>query len=330
MELIERYIYAVGQKIWSKNRKDIEEELRSILYDNLEEISEGGEPDQEKVKEMLKNYGTPSQVASRYGSSDKYIIGPKVYDAYNFTLKIVLTVLFFLTTAGVILSIVTQTSEPHIGVRILELIPRYITAFATGIGFVTIIFSLIERFDKGDVAELTKEWNPDKLPKLVVDNDKVRRTGVIVNIMFIILALILFNAYPERVAVFYTDGSGWVSYPSLSRTALEAYLPFWNIIWGISLVNSIILLRTGRWNFVTRIVKLMNSLFIIAILIYMIGGPGIFNTDSIFSVSNASGQDLDDVFNILSTMMRFVYGILALVVLGELGYRGYKYVKESH
>jgi hypothetical protein len=329
MELIERYINAVGHKIWSKNRKGIEEELRSILYDNLEEISESGEPDEEKVKEMLKNYGSPSQVASRYGTSDKYIIGPRVYDAYIFVLKIVLTVLFFLTTAGVIISIVTQANDLHIGIRILELIPRYITAFATGFGFVTIIFFLIERFDKGVESELTKVWNPDKLPKLVKDNDKIRRTGQIVNIMFIVLALILFNAYPERVAVFYSDGSGWMSYPSLSKTALEAYLPFWNIIWGISLVNSIILIRTGKWNYVTRIVKLVNLMFIIAVLIYMISGPGIFNTDSLVAVSDAAGENLADVFKILSTMMKFIYGIVALLVAGDIGYTVYKFIKEK-
>lgn len=330
MDLIERYIYAVGQKIWSKNRKDIEEELRSILYDNLEEISESGEADEEKVKEMLKNYGSPAQVASRYGTSDKYIIGPRVYDAYVFVLKIVLTVLFLLTTAGVIISIVTQSNDVHIGIRILELIPRYITAFATGMGFVTIVFFFIDRFDRGEEAELTKEWNPDKLPKLVKDNDKVRRTGQIVSIMFVVLAIILFNAYPERVAVFYSDGSGWMSYPSLSKKALEAYLPFWNIFWGISLVNSAILVRTGKWNPVTRTVKLINSLFVIGILIYMIAGPGIFNTDSVAAVSDATGQELKDVFKVLSTIMRFVYGIVALVVAGDIGYTAYRFIKERH
>ena len=96
------------------------------------------------------------------------------------------------------------------------------------------------------------------------------------------------------------------------------------------MINSVILIRTGKWNTVSRIVKLVNSLFVIGILVYMIAGPGIFNTDSIAAVSDAAGQELKDVFMVLSTIMRFVYGIVALVVAGDIGYTAYKFIKERH
>ena len=56
MNLIERYVYEVGQNLSGKNRQDIEKEIRSLIEDSLEARtqSEGRPADDEMMVSVLK------------------------------------------------------------------------------------------------------------------------------------------------------------------------------------------------------------------------------------------------------------------------------------
>ena len=54
MELIERYIYAVGKKLPRKQREDIGKELTSLIMDELDARTGGGEPSKEDISAVLK------------------------------------------------------------------------------------------------------------------------------------------------------------------------------------------------------------------------------------------------------------------------------------
>ena len=75
MELIDRYVYDVGRYLPRKNRADIQAELRSLLMDTLESRVKG-EPSEEDVVALLKEFGPPEKVAASYWPEGQYLIGP--------------------------------------------------------------------------------------------------------------------------------------------------------------------------------------------------------------------------------------------------------------
>jgi hypothetical protein len=330
MDLIERYIYAVGQKIWSKNRKDIENELRTILYDNLDEMTKGEEATEQQIKDMLKKFGSPSEVASRYNTTEKHLIGPNVYDLYILVLKIALILTFVGVTIGTIASFVTISSDANIVGRLLLIIPQYMAAFATSFGYVTAIFYLVERFGTSEEIKIDGDWSPDKLPKLVSEQDRVKHIGIIVNIILIIFALVIFNFYPNHISLSYTSGDGWVRFSALSDLALKQYLPLWNIVWILSLAMNAILLRMGKWSLYVKVFKAVLSIASIVILVMMIKGPDLLSIESLTAAMAQTGQDMTEVLQMLLTLFKTVYAVIIVLIAVELGMDGYKYIKQKH
>lgn len=330
MDLIERYIYAVGQKIWSKNRKDIENELRTILYDNLDEVTQGKEATEEQIKDMLKRFGSPSEVASRYNTTEKHLIGPNVYDLYVLVLKIVLIVSFVGITIGTVTSFITMSQDANVIGRVLLVIPQYIAGLVTSFGYVTAIFYLVERFGTSEEIKIDSDWSPEKLPKLVSEQDRVKRIGIIINIILIIFALIIFNFYPNQISISYTSGDGWVRFSALSEVALKQYLPLWNIVWILSLIMNTLLLRMGKWSLYTKIFKAVLSIASIIILAIMIKGPDLLSIESLSAALAQTGQDMTDVLQMLLKLFKTIYVVVIVIIVVELGMDGYKYIKQSH
>lgn len=76
-DLIERYVHQVGRFVPPSARADIEAELRSQLYDQLEDRY-GVEPTPAEIAAMLTELGEPIQIAASY-HEERYLIGPAVY-----------------------------------------------------------------------------------------------------------------------------------------------------------------------------------------------------------------------------------------------------------
>src|SRR5439155_15304481 len=91
MELIERYLQAV--KFWlSKNqRQDIIAELSEDIHSQIEERESalGRKLTDDDVEQILKQRGRPLLVAEKY-LPQKSLIGPVLFPAYRFVLKLAL------------------------------------------------------------------------------------------------------------------------------------------------------------------------------------------------------------------------------------------------
>ena len=79
MNLIDKYIAEVGKHLPRKNRADIEAEIRSTLEDILDERTmTDGPADEATVMTLLKEYGSPREVAATY-KPQQYLIGPRLF-----------------------------------------------------------------------------------------------------------------------------------------------------------------------------------------------------------------------------------------------------------
>ena len=92
MNLIDKYIAEVGKHLPRRNRADIEAEIRSTLEDMLEERTQGtGPADEATVMQLLKEYGSPREVAATY-KTHQYLIGPRLFPIFEMVVRIVFAV----------------------------------------------------------------------------------------------------------------------------------------------------------------------------------------------------------------------------------------------
>ncbi len=176
MEMIDRYLNAVGFWLPKKQKKDILAELEGDLKAEIEEREAGlgRKLVDAEVDEILKRRGAPILAAGRY-LPQRSLIGPVLFPIYTFVLKIVL---FFYLVPWFAVWLFAAVFIPsfraaHPGPELLESLSTLwdiaLSAFAT----ITIGFAAAEWFRVPD--RIAGKWAPRDLPK-VRDVRKIPRS----------------------------------------------------------------------------------------------------------------------------------------------------------
>jgi hypothetical protein len=87
MKLIEQYLRAISYNLPLSKRKDVVEELRSLMMDEIEQRF-GAEPGENDLRDYINEFGAPNQVAARYRSG-RGVIAEGFRDIYFLIIKIV-------------------------------------------------------------------------------------------------------------------------------------------------------------------------------------------------------------------------------------------------
>lgn len=280
MSLIDLYVAEVGKRLPLRSRKDIQAELRSTLQDMLDDRSQkAGRPADEAMEsELLKEYGSPEKVAATYHRT-QYLIGPRLYPFFVRVLQIVISVLsiVLLVTLGVKLG-----SQPLTGMDLARAIGEGLANILGGaigaFGNIALVFAVLERVLPPSEQESFKdgqavEWDPASL-KQEAAKPEVRLWEPITRILFTVAALVIFNFYPQIVAVGFLRSGQWVSIPVLTE-AFFRWLPFMNILWVLQIGLNLVLLRQMRWQPVTRWANIAIELAGIGIGLGLLGGPAV-------------------------------------------------------
>jgi hypothetical protein len=164
MDLLERYLQAVGQYLPAKGKDDTLAELRANLLAEMDgRVEELGRPlDEAEVAAVLEQHGRPVIVAARYLPQHS-LIGPGLFPLYWFTLLKSFP-LVALAYAAVQMANFIFGGGTNIGAAIGHF--PYV-AF-TFWGVVTLGFAVFE-FAQGRYfaqVKFAKEWNPRELPAL--------------------------------------------------------------------------------------------------------------------------------------------------------------------
>jgi hypothetical protein len=77
-DVIDSYVEDVMRRVPAKDRDDVGLELRGLLAEMLEDkaATEGALPDDSMVLAMLRDFGTPADIAARYQPSSDFVIIP--------------------------------------------------------------------------------------------------------------------------------------------------------------------------------------------------------------------------------------------------------------
>ncbi len=168
MDLLERYLQAVGQYLPEETRQDVLAELRVNLLAEMDARAEEMERplSDSDAAAILKAHGRPMLVAARY-LPQHYLIGPAVFPFYLLTLRkgapLVVLIYFVARVATFVFSPTAGAFTASIVTSFAQLVPVLLLFW----GAVTLTFAILEYTHKqtGQCASWNK-WDPAKLPPL--------------------------------------------------------------------------------------------------------------------------------------------------------------------
>jgi len=197
MELLNRYLQAVGFWLPRKQKQDILAELSEDLRSQIEDKeAEFGRPLSEgEIETILKHRGRPIMVAGAYLPKQS-LIGPVLFPSYKLTLKIAglcYCIPWLLVWIGFLIFDPSRLGAPSVSSLLHSLVPLWTTVW-TIFGAVTFVFAI---FDRAAMREkLLRDWEPRKLPKVRIAQQK-RRRDAIAGIVFGVFGLIWLLAVPN-------------------------------------------------------------------------------------------------------------------------------------
>ena len=276
MNLLDKYVAEVGKHLPRKNRTDIEAEIRSTLEDMLEERSQGQAVDDEMVKALLKEYGSPKKVASTY-KPKQYLISPRMFPIFELVTRIVLTVLFAVSLIGLGVGLAkTGLSGADVLSQVGGWAAGLFSSLMAALGNIVLVFAIIERTQA--VNEFEKEfddWDPTEL-EVEPDPAQVKRGELIVTIVFTVLGLVVLNLYPDLIAIHMNTNGTWTSTPIFTE-AFFNFLPWINVMGLAQICFSVFMLAQDAWKPFTRILGLLVDVAGAALTVVILTTPGVFS-----------------------------------------------------
>lgn len=260
MNLIDRYVNEVGRRLPRKQRSDVQDELRSLLQDTMEDRF-GDQPTEDDVVALLEDFGSPEKMAASYRPSGQYLVGPELYPLFKIVLgAVLLAVTIGLTAAFFMGAVVTTPEISDIGQRLLGYLDGYLKALTGSFALIVIVFAILQRLGVQPDLDEKDEWNPRDLPD-VKDVDVVGRAESIAGIAAAAVFLVLLNVFSDRIGIVVS----WRDEPILNNIAQDN-LVWLNLAIILGLLLNIVLLWKGRWHLYTRMAKLAIDLLWVYII----------------------------------------------------------------
>jgi len=263
--LVDRYISAVSDILPARLRKDTVTEIRSLIQDALDDRSktEGRPPDDEMMAAVLKQFGSPENIVSPY-LPEKYLIGPRLFPTFLMVIRIVLPIIAVLSLLGfwLLYNLNGSITAAEFFTDLFKSLGNSLSAVVQAFGNIVLIFAILQ-WVLPEFKAKAKEWDPHSL-KAISQPDKIKRGELITEIILTLVALIIFNFYLARVGIYNNLNGQWTFTPILT-TAFNAYIPWLDLFWVLTILLDAILLRKGSWEVGTRLFSILMSAFSIAI-----------------------------------------------------------------
>lgn len=318
MEMLDRYVAAVGKRLPKKMRGDVATEICSTIEDMLQDRSEetGKPADEDMLKDVLREYGSPSKVAVTY-LPEKYLVGPQLYPIFSLVVRIVFIVLTILALVGLGIGLgKAATGSTGYGELFGRSLADYYTTIISAFGNIVLVFWLLQRvLPERELQSTTPEsekWDPQELMKEPSPNE-VKLWEPIVSILFTFAALVIFNIYPQLLS--YTPslndlGSGNVVWLSIFSQAFWSYLPWLNILWVATIGLDLILLQTRRKTAGTRLIDIALKIMWIGIALGMLRGPALLNlSEQALAAWPQALEGIKRLAGFFETLFRVILGV---------------------
>jgi hypothetical protein len=328
MDSIDLYVREVGRNLPPKMRTDIEQEIRSLIEDTLEDenTAQGRPQDEELVMTVLQRLGPPEKMAASY-LPPRYLIGPELFPHYLSVLRILAPAVTMLAALGLGLSIGAKVQETgSLITAIVQAFVGLIDALFQMVAWVTVVFAIIQ-WAAPSLKLPEKQWDPRKL-KAEPDPERVSTSEKVGEIAGLVFGLILFNLYPQWIGVSFIQNGQWVHLPVLSQ-AFSLYIPWLSLIWLVEIVRDTWVVARGRWSTLLRWFTIVISLGSIAVTAWIFTGPAIITVTPNTFIRlgwGLSGVDANQTINGINMAVHLGVGVALVVGIFELGKQIYQLV----
>lgn len=256
-DIIERYIHQVGRYLPTKEREEIQVELRSQIRDQLEDRFDGT-ASAEDVRTMLIELGDPRQLAASYGSQ-QYLIGPNLYPVMMSVLRsgwALVPIIVIIVHAVLALF---STGDESLVSLFLGAVFGVIQALLIFTGVVVALFVILEHSgeDIGEITGQDKVFNPDDLPEVDQPGGVDRFEAAFGIAFYILLTLVL---------LYFVSAGGITTRLNLTEPGpvIPAPIP-WLVALIVATVGelglTLLAIRRGRWTVGTQALQTVLELF---------------------------------------------------------------------
>ncbi|MFP4563826.1 MAG: HAAS signaling domain-containing protein [Spirochaetia bacterium] len=315
-KLIEQYVTAVSYKLPLGRRKDIKDELRSLLMDELEDRF-GPDAGVKEAETVIRDFGSPAETAARYRGGGR-LIAESLHDIYFTLLKIVLFALSIAFTIIFVLKLVTENpTGTDLLIEILRVPGGIIQGWLSAVGLITLIFIVVTRKFGDKVGEkplLDTSWSIDDIRDIELEQERPSTAGTVISItgggIFAVLAV----AYPEIISLFEnlfevsTIGLGHHINTEMFRRFGFGILALWI---GSSVIELMMLRRGEKTEPLKRGEGIINALEAV-LFIVMAVTPGLYRSAAERTAASGITIQAPDPIG-----FRLIFLLIALVSLGE-------------
>jgi hypothetical protein len=322
MNLIDRYIHEVGRRLPRRNRSDIQAELRSLLTDTLEDRTHG-EPTENDIVALLKEFGPPQKVAASYAPEGQYLIGPALYPLFRMVVSIALAAIIGAQILAVGVGLIFDNTI----IQPLEALSGLLSSLPATFGTVVIVFAILQWFDVRPESK-DEPWDPRSLPQ-IEDSQDVNRGERIFGIIAGSVVLALLLAFPDRIGIYTYPGGTFFANPVIAQ-----YLGLITFSLLASIGLDIYLLWQGRWSSLSRVARIAANLLSMAVLYLLFQGHNAWLAERgvsgfITSIERLA-EDAANNWQIVGMQaFRMAFGIALLVTIIETLVELYRMVKTS-
>lgn len=326
-DLIIRYVYAVTKNLPLKSRIDIEEELKTLIFDMLEERIGEAEPTKKEIEMVLLELGDPSELSEKYRDNKRYLIGPRLFHQYIVVLKIVI----FAVILGMTIAVIVEkfaTEQGNMWYYFSHWMAGLISGVTSACAWVTAIFAIFE-WRGIKVDHITGDWHVDELPLIPSQKANIPMYQPIMGIIFTILVAVLFAFAPQLMGVININNTTATTIPVFDLTILEQALPLFLFCFGLGILREIIKLIEGRYT--TRVAVATIVLDVISLIITII----IFSRNEIWNPNFVSqiivlydfGNDIpiQAIWNNFTTFFISVFVFAFVIDSVDTFYRSIRY-----
>jgi hypothetical protein len=326
-EMISRYIYQVTKELPINSRKDIDDELRTLIFDMLEEKTLGNDASPKDIDWVLTELGDPSKMADSYRDKSKYLIGPTLFPNYILVMKIALVCSLIAMSLVTMIEILMNPVD--LVTSITKIITNMVSSGFSVFTWVTIIFGIIEY--SGVISKESKnEWNVSSLPSLPEQGQSISIVDPIVSMLFTFLLGAIIVLKPQLFGIYFYNHTLNIV-PVFDILVLKKVIPLFILVFGLSIANEILTMIIRKYTLKLGIFCIISNTLQLGILIAIFTGFSIWNQNFMSELNRIFG----DLFNspLGAAPNRFTNAFVVVLIMiylietGSVIYKTLKYNK---
>jgi hypothetical protein len=276
------------------------------VVDTLEDRY-GQEPDENQIGEVLREFGKPRDVAGSYHPRGQYLVGPGLYPLFRMVAWIVIAAVL----GAQLLAWSVGSFIAGEAFSVLEMLASLVNSIPASLGWVLITFMILQYFDAKPYLE-EEPWDPRALPELDPEQD-LKKGELIVGLVFGTLILVLVTLFPQWIGFITTPGGKFYPNP-----VILDFLVLIQVSLLANILMDVYLLWRGRWETLTRVIKMGLNLFSIVILALLVQGHNAWlaarSSGGIFSALEAITSAADSGWEIVGMHAFRLAFLVALIV----------------